>query len=72
MAPYVYTPPVRRGPHTYDAQEWALEHWDLVIIMIWGLMSCYGLLSMLSYLETVVFINDWLLYCHTSLGSQLC
>ena len=53
MAPYVYPPPVRRGPHSYDAQEWALEHWDLVVIMIWFLMGCYGCLSMLSYLETV-------------------
>ncbi|KAA6421557.1 MAG: hypothetical protein FRX49_08501 [Trebouxia sp. A1-2] len=44
MAPYVYTPPARRGPHTYDAQEWALEHWDLVILMMWGLISSYALL----------------------------
>ncbi len=72
MAPYVYPPPVRRGPYSYDAQEWALEHWDLVVIMIWFLMGCYGCLSMLSYLETVDFINDWLLCCHTSLGSQFC
>ena len=72
MPPYVYTPPVRRGHHSYDAQEWALEHWDSVIIMMWFLMSCYGLLSMLSYHETVVFIIDWLLFYHTALGSQLC